>query len=399
MSSNRYNRRNFVKLSTAAAVGGAAMMSGIGMPAVALAKNKTPLRTIRLGFVGLGERGSGHLKPALGIEGVEIPAICDIIPEKTDNARKWIEESGRPAPRLYDRGREDFRRMCENEELDAVICSTSPEWHAPVCLAAMRNNKHAVSEFPVVISSDEAWELVETYEKTGKWAAHGLEGFSELSLLNMVRKGLLGEVIHAEGGGIPGPGPDQPVNKILPALDINHGDRIDFLVSMSSGSGMQPDVASRYNATLMRTVKGKMITLYQIPDTLHPPDFYRLQGTRGVFMGDRNAKWIYIEGLSPVEHTWEPAGKYLAEYEHPLIRNYNPQPGKGESEAQVPMCWHRLVEAIRENRLPDWDVYDSVTGSAMIPVKNDSAANKSKPVDFPDFTGGKWQSRAPITLA
>jgi len=447
MSETIYNRRNFMKLSTAAAVGGAAAMSGIGLPAEVSARDRTLNRAIRLGFVGIGGRGSYHLNAALGIEGVEIPAICEIIPERLERARKWIEESAQPTPRLYNRGPEDFRRLCGDEDLDAIICSTSWEWHAPVCLAAMRNNKHVVSEVPIVITLDEAWELVETYEKTGKWATIGLEGFGELALLHMIRKGMLGNVIHAEGGYIhdlrlvkfdPNEEPwrlqhsidrngnlypDHPMNKMLPALDINHGDRIDFLVSMSSKGGMLNDFAARYyndnnhplvtknialgnyNASLIRTVNGKMITLNHDTSTPHPREFYRIQGTKGVYMGDRNSKWIYLEGLSTEEHKWEPAAKYLEENEHPIIRNYNPPPrkggaiqGHGGGDTQTPLRWHRLVEALKENRMPDWDVYDSVTSSAISPVTEASVANKSKPVDFPDFTRGKWQTRAPITL-
>lgn len=446
MSKIVYNRRNFVKLSTAAAVGGAAALSGIVLPVEAMAKNRTGNATIRLGFVGIGGRGSYHLNAALGIEGIEVPAICEIIPKRLHQAKKWIEEAGQPTPRLYSKGPTDFKRLCENENLDAVICSTSWEWHTPVCLSAMKNDKHAVSEVPIVITLDEAWELVETHESTGKWATIGLEGFNELALLNMIQKGMLGDIVHAEGGyihdlrlvkfdpngepwrlqhSIDRNGnlyPDHPMSRMLPALDINHGDRIDFLVSMSSKGGMLNDFAAEYynknhplvtkeiklgnyNASLIRTVHGKMITLNHDTSTPHPREFYRIQGTKGVFMGDRHAKWIYMEGRSPEEHKWESADKYLEENEHPIVRNYNPPPrkggaiqGHGGGQNITPMHWHRLIEALREKRMPDWDVYDSVTSSAISPITEVSVVNKGKPVDFPDFTKGKWQSRARITL-
>lgn len=446
MSKTYYSRRKFVKLSSAAAVGGA-LISGLNFPDTASAQSPSNNRTLRLGFVGIGGRGSYHLNAALGIEGIEVPAICEVIPERLQQAKKWIEDAGLPTPALYDKGVTDFKRLCETERLDAVICCTSWEWHTPVCLAAMKSDKHCVSEVPMVLTLDEAWEIVETYESTGKWATIGFEGFGQLPVLNMIQKGLFGDIVHAETGYIhdlrfvkfdPGQEPwrlqhsidrngnlypDHPMNKLLPALDINHGDRMEFLVSMSSFGGMLNDYAAiyykdknhpltkqkfalgNYNASLIRTVNGKMITLIHDTSTPHPRENYRVQGTKGLFVGDATSSHLYIEGRSPVEHTWEPADPYLKEYEHPMVKNYNPPArkggaivGHGGGAIQTPMHWTRLVNALRENKLPDWDVYDSVTSSSISPLTETSVANKGKAIDFPDFTKGKWKTRPKILL-
>ena len=127
-------------------------------------------KPVRLGFVGLGGRGQYHLDCALGIPGVEVPALCEIVDSRLQQSAKWVAESGRPAPRLYGRGPKDFERLCAEEQLDCVICSTSWEWHAPICLAANRNGKHCSTEVPCVLTLDEAWALVESFEKTGKWS-------------------------------------------------------------------------------------------------------------------------------------------------------------------------------------------------------------------------------------
>jgi len=447
MKKSKYTRRKFVKLSTTATVGGAAVLSGIGFPAEASVKTQTNNRTLRLGFVGIGGRGTYHLNCALGIEGIEVPAICEIIPKRLQQAKQRIVDAGLPTPRMYGRGVTDFKRLCDSEELDAIICSTSWEWHTPVCLAAMNTDKNCVSEVPIVLTLEEAWQIVETYERTGKWATLGLEGIGELALLNMIQKGMLGDIVHAETGyihdlrfvkyspdeepwrlqhSIDRNGnlyPDHPMKKMLPALDINHGDRIDYLVSMSSFGGLLAEYAGiyyknpdhrmtrqkfalgNYNASLIRTINGKMITLIHDTSTPHPRENYRIQGTKGIYQGDATSKKIYIEGLSPQEHQWEPADPYLKEYEHPVIKNYNPPPrrggkieGHGGGGTQTPMIWHRLVSALRENRLPDWDVYDSVTSSAISPITEASVADRGKPVDFPDFTKGKWKNNPKITL-
>lgn len=403
-------------------------------------------KPIRIGFVGIGGRGSYHLNAALGIEGVEVPAICELKPVRLYQAKRWVEQAGLPTPRLYDRGPEDYKRLCQEEDLDVIICCTPWEYHTPVCLAAMRSNKHAVSEVPIVITLDEAWELVETYEKTGKWATIGLEGMGNLSILNMIQKGMFGEMVHAESGyvhdlrlvkfdperepwrlqhSINRNGnlyPDHPMSAIIPALDINHGDRIDYLISMSSSSVMLNNFAALnygkdslfatkkvalgdVNATLIRTVNGKMITLNHDTSTPHPREDYRLQGSKGIYLSDGDSRRIYLEGLSPVEHEWEPADKYLEANKNSALANYNPPPrkggkieGHGGGETHTPFNWYRLIKALRENRLPDWDVYDSVTSSAISPVTEQSVANKCKPVDFPDFTKGKWKTRPRITV-
>ena len=442
MSNNKYDRRKFLTHSTIAM--GGLTLAGIGLPFGAMAQGMGNDRTIRLGFVGIGGRGSWHLSVALGIEGVEVPAICDIDPTALYRAKRWVEESGQPTPRMYGEGPTDFQRLCEEEELDAVIIGTSWKWHVPVCLAAMNNDKHAACEVPLVQTVDEAWELVETFEKTGKWASIVLGGFGDMTLLNMVQKGLLGDILHVESGyvhdlrrvkfdpdeepwrlqhAINRNGnlyPDHPMRNMMPTLDINHGDRFDYLVSMSSKSVMLNKYAAEqygknspyakmktalgdFNATLIRTVNGKVITLNHDTHTPHPREAFRIQGTQGVYLKERSdTDRIYIEGRSPESHQWESAEKYLEEYAHPIVKYYNPPKRKGDirghgsSMSQTPQNWHRLIVALRENIQPDWDTYDSVTSSAISPLTEASVAENSSPIKFPDFTKGKWKNRAPM---
>jgi len=445
--SNNVQRRDFLKL-TSAAIGGLALSS---MPNELFA-NTNADKPIRLGFVGIGGRGSYHLDAALGMEGVEVPAICELKPERLYNAKRWIEESGRKSPTLYDRGPEDFKRLCAEEDLDAVICSTSWEWHAPICLASMKNGKHCVSEVPIILTVEEAWELVETYEKTGKWATLALEqamleSRDGLTILNMVQQGLFGEILQAEGGyvhdlrmvkfnpeeepwrlayDVSHNGnlyPDHPMNRIISYTDINHGDRLQSLVSMSSKSVMinkyaelnygrnHPYATMKMkqgdcNTTLLQTENGKIITLNYDTNTPHPRELFRLQGTKGVYLGGSALEGpkIYLEGMSPKEHQWEPAEKYLQEFRHPFLKTYRPAErksairGHGGAGKTTPLTWHLLVKALSENKMPYFDVYDSVTSSVVFPLSVQSVANKNKTVDVPDFTKGKWKSRKPLSI-
>ena len=411
-------------------------------------------KPIRLGFVGIGGRGSYHLDAALGIEGVEVPALCEIKDDRLQRARGWVEEADQPTPRLYGRGETDFKRMCAEEQLDCVICSTNWKWHTPVCLAANASEKHAVSEVPIVLTVEEAWQLVESYEKTGRWSTLGLEnrlvdneGSMFMAVIHMIRQGVFGDVIHSECGYVHDlrevkfPGgtepwrlqhsidrngnlyPDHPLNRAMVAMDINHGDRFEHLVSMSSRSGVlneyaaarfgkdhtlatQPMAQGDYNATLIRTTEGKLVTLNFDTNTPHPREFVRYQGTKGVFFSGRGMgpPRIYLDGVSPESHQWESAEKYLEEYKHPLVKSYNPPArrslrGHGGRSTKTPLTWHLLIKALREGKEPFFDVYDSVTSSVVSPLTEKSVANKSKPVEVPDFTRGRWKTRAPIQFA
>lgn len=452
MSGNNFTRRNFLKLSSAS-LGGLALNSS-NLPQNILTNDFSSEKTIRLGFIGIGGRGAYHLDAALGMEGVEVPAICEIKPERLYTAKRWIEESGRKTPNLYGDGVTDFKRLCEKEELDAVICSTSWEWHAPVCLAAMNNGKHAVSEVPLILSTDDAWSLIETYEKTGKWAALALEqalleSKNGLTVLNMVRQGLFGNILHAESGYVHDLRlvkndperepwrlnydtthngnlyPDHPMNLIMSYMDINHGDRLDHMVSMSSRAEMLHDYAvlnygegssqakmkftqGDFNASLIRTVNGNLITLNYDTNTPHPREIFEMQGTKGKYLSGSvgiGEPKIYIEGMTAKEHEWETAEKYLKEYKTPLLKNYHPLTrktairGHGAGSMTTPLTWYLLVKALRENKPPFFDIYDSVTSSIIFPLSQVSVANRSKSVDIPDFTKGKWKSRPALTFS
>ena len=457
--SSDLDRRDFLKISTAS-------VAGMTMSTNSFAEQATfSGKPVRLGFVGVGNRGSYHLDCALGVEGVEVAAVCDIDDKALYRAKRWVEEAGHPSPHLYGDSKTAFKELCEKETVDCVICCTPWEYHAQVCVASMKNGKNAVSEVPIVITLDEAWEIVETHEKTQKWATLGLEGFGDLTLMNMVRKGVLGEVLHAEGGyvhdlrmvkfnpleepwrlqhSVMRNGnlyPDHPMARIMRLLDINHGDRFDSLVSMSTKAVMLNKYAAlKYgdqhpfatkkmaqgdvNVTLLHTTGGKMVTLNFDTNTPHPREFFRLQGTKGVFLTgvslpqraskdsvpappvpyQRRGGLIYIDGRTPTEDLWESAEPYYQEYQHPFLNAYKPKSrkqalrGHGGGETTTPVSWERLVAALRAGKMPDWDVYDSVTSSAISPLTEKSVAGGSVPVQFPDFTKGKWQTTKPYEI-
>ncbi|HEU5321011.1 MAG TPA: Gfo/Idh/MocA family oxidoreductase, partial [Methylomirabilota bacterium] len=201
-----FDRRDFLKTTAA---GGLGMALGVApepsqAPALAPALFTAPaLETVRIGLVGVGHQGSSHVANFLGIEGVEVRAICDLVPAKVERMQRLVADAGRPEPRGYSRGPEDFRRMCQEEELDLVFTATPWEWHAPVCKAALLAGKHAATEVPLAVTLDECWELVETAERVRRHCVmmeNCCYDRTEMMILHMVRRGLFGDLLHAECG-------------------------------------------------------------------------------------------------------------------------------------------------------------------------------------------------------
>src|SRR3954464_883852 len=352
-------RRDFLTLGAglgaAVALGGAGRAAG-GSAAGEPAGGAKPIETVRVGFVGVGVKGSEHVNNLLRLDGVELKAVCDIREQACASARRLAEAMGKREPTAYTRGERDFERMCAAEELDLVYTATPWEWHAPVLLAAMRSGKHATTEIPAAITLDECWQLVEAAEQTGKYCVM-MENVNymreEMAILRMVRAGLLGELVHAEGAyehdtrylkirdygdGLwlgahfaKRNGNLYPMHGLGPLawyLDINRGDRLEYLVSMSSKArgldlyakdhlpGGHPKRVRRYingdvNSSLIRTSNGVTIILKHDTDLPRPYGRQNLvQGTRGIVRRfpefqvclERKAR---VEGDRP-EYAWEP---------------------------------------------------------------------------------------------
>ncbi len=163
-----------------------------------------PIDTVHVAFVGLGGRGKGALRRFTFLEGVKIVALCDLVQENLDKSLEILEGAGLPEADIYS-GPEDWKKVCEREDVDLVYVCTHWDLHTPIAVYAMEQGKHVASEVPIAISIEECWQLVNTAEKTRRHCMQ-LENcnydFFELATLNMVRQGLLGEIVHAEGAYI-----------------------------------------------------------------------------------------------------------------------------------------------------------------------------------------------------
>jgi predicted dehydrogenase len=438
-------RRDFLAAATGALTAGTAaqlLADSRRQPGPRDPFDLRPLESIRVGFVGVGHQGTSHVENFLKLDGVEIRAICDVNAERLAHARQLVTAAGRPEPAAYGRGPEDFRRMCDTEELDLVFTATPWEWHAPVCLAAMRSGKHAATEVPMCVTLEECWELVETAERTRRHCVmmeNCCYDRTEMMILHMARRGLLGELLHAECGylhdlrelkltdfyearwrvkhSIRRNGDLYPTHGLGPVaqwLDVNRGNQFEYLVSMASGGrglnawaaehiGPESDEARQRYAlgdvvtTLIRTHAGQTIAITH--DTNSPRPYSRnilLQGSRGVVRKYPEEK-IHVEGRSPA-HRWEDLALYRDEFEHPVWRALEER-SRGAGHGGMDFIEdYRLVECLRAGTATDMDVYDGAAWTAVAPLSERSIAGRGRRMDFPDFTRGAWRTRAPAQI-
>ncbi len=437
------DRRDFLKLGGTAIAAGALSTRETAAAQTqaqgsAAALTAPPMETVRIAYVGIGGQGSSHVRNLLRIPGCRITAVCDIRPERTDWATKAITEKGHAAPAVYNRGPRDFERLCETEDLDLVYNATPWEWHVPIMLAAMKNGKHTATEVPAAMTIEDCWALVEAAEKFRKHCVM-MENCNydqmEMMVYHMVRQGAFGEILHGEGGYLhdlrkikfadEGEGlwrrewskklngnlyPTHGLGPVANCLDINRGDRFDYLVSMSGPSrGLQdwakehtpPDSPKRkekyvlgdVNCSLIKTARGRTILVEHNTNLPRPYSrIHMVEGTKGLFQGYPNR--VYIEGRGK-EDEWQDASALLEEFEHPLWKEIAAT-AKGAGHGGMDFIEdYRLVKCLREGQPTDVNVYDAAALSAVVDLSVKSVGKKSAPADFPDFTRGRWQHTPP----
>ncbi len=448
--SEKPNRREF--LTATAGI-------GLALSAGALAAKKTPaskiarayrppegfaappLETVRLAFVGVGLQGGSHVRNFLKIDGVQIVALCDIDEPRAKEVRQWVVDDGRPAPDIYTRGETDYKRLCERDDIDLVFNSTPWRWHVPVCVEAMETGKHTAVEVPAATTVDGCWQLVKTAERQRLHCVmmeNCNYGRSELMVLKMVRTGLFGELLHGEGAYIhdlrsikfsdKNEGlwrlahsvdrngnlyPTHGLGPIAQCMDINRGDRFDYLVSMSSPArGLKLYAAEHLpaddprrklefalgdmNTSLIKTGLGRTIMVQH--DTTTPRPYSRInliQGTCGCFTGypDR----IHIAGRTE-GHGWDDIEAYREEFEHPLWRKLEEQAAGAGHGGMDYLEDYRLIECLRQGQPTDMDVYDAAAVSSVVELSEISVAKEGRPVEVPDFTRGGWKTNKPLEI-
>jgi predicted dehydrogenase len=401
-----------------------------------------PREVVRIGLVGCGGRGQSLLNDLLGIEKVQVRAICDVVPDRIAESERLVAKKGGTAPATFAQGDHDFLNLCRRDDLDVVYIATPWSWHVPMALAAMSAGKHAFVEVPAATTLEDCWKLVDTSERTRRHCVmleNCCYGYNELMVLNLVRAGLLGELTHAEAAYLhdlrkllfedKGEGlwrraehfarngnlyPTHGLGPVASYLDINRGDRFERLVSMSSRERSfsayreanlprsSPKQAETYrcgdmNTCLIQTAQGRTVMLQH--DVATPRPYSRINhvsGSKGTFR-DYPPR-LFLDGQA--EHEWGKLDPWKEKFEHRLwtkLAKLASESGHGGMD--YVMSW-RLLQCVREGLAPDIDVYDAATWSAPAPLSEQSVAAGSAPVAFPDFTRGRWpESRRGFEVA
>lgn len=404
------------------------------------------INTVRVGFIGLGQRGPTHLKNMTKMDGVSIMALCDIRQNEVLEAQKLIEGSGHNAT-LYSGSKDEWKKVCDRKDIDLIYIATPWSMHVPMAVYAMEQGKHVAIEVPAAKTIDECWKLVETSERTRKHCMM-LENccydFFELMTLNMARQGFFGDIIHTEGAyihclldlnfkkdgywemwrlkeNINRNGnlyPTHGLGPVCQVMNINRGEKMDYLVSMSSIDNMmgpeakelaakddfyKPYVNKNYrgnmNTTVIRTNKGRTIMIQHDVTT---PNVYsrihKISGTKGSALkyplpgriATGHEKWLSEDEMKSLETEFQP----------PIVKKVGEMAKQvgGHGGMDFLMDW-RLIDCLRNGLPLDQDVYDAALWSSIAPLSESSVANRSKSVDVPDFTRGAWKQNKPVDIS
>lgn len=405
-----------------------------------------PIDTVRVGFVGIGMRGSSAVKRYTYVPWTKIVALCDYEQDRVDTAAAKCVERGLPKPDTYS-GAEGYKALCERDDIDLVYICTDWEHHVPVALYALEHGKNAAVEVPSATSLEECWALVDASEKNRKHCVileNCCYDFFELTALEMTRRGAFGEILHAEGSyhhnlseywdeywhnwrldfNMKHRGDIYPTHGFGPvcqALGINRGDRLTTVVAMDTKSvngkanvkehmGQTADNFENgdLTCTLIGTEKGKTILIEHDVMTPRPYNrMYQLVGTKGyaakypvqqICLEQSGVDTLEIDYKVPSPHSALPAEGVEAvtsQCKNPILDDELEALAKrvGGHGGMDFIMDYRLAYCLHYGLPVDMDVYDLASWCCISELGSISIKNGNAPVAVPDFTRGGYTQR------
>jgi predicted dehydrogenase len=403
-----------------------------------------PIPQVKVGIIGLGNRGTGmtRLVHALFPDKAKITAICDLLNEKVERTFEYLKENGQE-PAVYSGTEDAWKEMAERDDIDLVMVFTNWEQHVPMCVYSMQQGKHVAVEVPAACTVEDCWKLVNTAEETQKncmMLENVCYGSEELWVLNMVKQGVFGTLTYAEAAYIHNLRqmlfgdsyynkwrirhhvkrngnlyPTHGLGPVAQYMDIDRGDRFEYLVSMSSlqvsltehSKTVEPDNEfynrsdfkhGDMNTSLIKTANGRMITLKH--DVVTPRPYSRinaLAGTKAYHEGYPSRLTIFGKG-----HRWldeETYNEYYEKYEHPVWETMREKIEKHGGHGGMDFVEiYRLIDNLNKGLPLDMDVYDAASWSVVGPLSEISVETGGRPVKFPDFTRSKWQKKRELGI-
>lgn len=442
------NRREFVKNSSITAAA-ATVIPGSSLFA------SSKVDKVKVAMIGVGLRGQNHLNLLLKRSDIDLVAICDVDDRMLTSAKDMIAKSGKPMPKIFTGDDYSWKKMLETKGLQAIVISTPWEWHKEMIIKSIESGlKYVASEVMIGTTVQDHWDVVQAAEK---YSAHVmmLENVcyrrDVMAILNMVRQGVFGEILHLQGGyqhdlrevkfndGVKAYGggvefgdkafsearwrtnhsvhrngdlyPTHCIGPVAHCININRGNKFLKLNSFATksrglhnyivknGGENHPNAKVNFRlgdivTTTIDCANGETIILQHDTNLPRPYSLgFRVQGTQGIWM-DLN-KGIHVEGISKA-HQWDNQDKWFEKYDHPLWKKYgNDAEGAGHGGMDF-FVIHAFIEAAKRNEPTPMDVYDAAAWSVITPLSEQSIELGNETVDFPDFTSGKWMSRKPI---
>jgi predicted dehydrogenase len=451
------HRRTFIK-NTAIAGAGFALMPNELKAFVTEKKSK-----VRIGMIAVGFRGQSHLEEWLQRDDVEIVAMADPQERMMNDALALVKKFGKKEPAIYKNGDYDYRNLLKRDDIDAVMISSPWEWHIPQGLDAIKAGKIVGMEVCGAIKLQDCWDIVNASEKY-KVPVMMMENVcyrrDVMAVLNMVRQGMFGELIHAQGGyehdlrgvlfndgvtaynsgvefGAKGYSeaqwrtnhyvnrngelyPTHGLGPVAMMMDINRGNRLTKLSSFSSkarglnkyikehpkGGVNHPNANIKFKqgdivTTHIQCANGETVLLTHDTSLQRPYNLgFRVQGTEGIWQdystGGLDKGFIYMEKKMQHNHKWDNPEKWLKEYDHPLWKKYA---SNAEGAGHGGMDWfvdNAFIECIKRNVEFPMDVYDLAAWYAITPLSEKSITEGGTLQTIPDFTRGKWRTRKPV---
>lgn len=393
-------------------------------------------KVVKLVIIGLGKRGLGILKTVLikmiEMGTIEVLGVCDAYEDRVQDAAGFLKEKTGKEPVKST----NYRDILDIKGLDAVLVMTAWESHVDIAIEAMKRGIRPGIEVGGAYSLQECFNLVEAYEQTGihcMMLENCCYGRKELMVLNMVKQGVFGEIVHCSGGYMHdlrheiSDGdierhyrqrnyltrncenyPTHELGPIAQVLNINRGNRMLYLTSVASCSkGLHQYIAEHrgpahplYNAhfnqgdivtTVIKCANGETIVLTL--DTTLPRIYSRgftVRGTKGMYCEDGH--YIHMDGeneFDTLANKLNNADKYYEKYEHPLWVEYKKNPIGGHDGIDW-LVYSAFVDSVAKGITPPIDTYDTATWMSISCLSEESIACGGKPVNIPDFTRGKW---------
>lgn len=412
------------------------------------------MKTVRVGFVGLGMRGPSAVEDFCLIPGVEIVALCDYVEARAAKQNETLRKHGlAPAAVYY--GEKGYEDLCRRNDIDLVYIATDWEHHAVVAKCAMENGKNVADEVPSAMNLEECWQLIDLAEQK-QLNCMILENccydWFEMRTLNMAQHGVFGEILHAQGAYIHnldefwdyywknpnGSDPEQlgwrlkynrenrgdiyathGLGPVAQLLDIHRGDRMATLVAMDTKSVHGKELVEAktgkpcddfrngdHTTTLIRTANKKVIELQH--DVMNPQPYnrlYQLTGSRGfankypVEGYALDSKQLAASGVQPQvdnlsTHSFMPEAEKQAleaKYDHPILKKFGKLAKEVGGHGGMDFIMTARLVYCLQNGLPlDMDVYDLAEWCSIAELGALSMDNDCAPVAFPDFTRGLW---------